>query len=203
MLKPFANTTLVDILLSKLTNCSMPNKNIYFAAYEQELKNKCEEYPINFFQRSKESSLSEGQDLPVLFDWWDKIPFKYVVMVSACCPLLKTETIESFISDYISADDESMFGVIEKRNYFWNEDGTYLLEVNKESMNTKTAAKVKEAAHCLYAAPIKKIGQNIWMGDLTKKGDIKLWTLNEEEIFDIDYPWQFEYCEAIYKRSMK
>jgi CMP-N-acetylneuraminic acid synthetase len=195
----FVEITLVDILLEKLTECSIPNSNIYFSAYENELKNKCEKYPINFFQRSKESSESEGQDLTVLFEWWNKIPFKYIVMVSACCPLLKKETIERFYQDYLGSESDAMFGVIEKRNYFWDEDGNYLLESKKEALNTKTAKKVKEAAHCLYAAPMEKIGKNIWMGDLQKKGEVELWTLNEDEVFDIDYPWQFDYCEAIYK----
>ena len=31
MILPFAETTLVDILLEKLTECSIPNNNIYFS----------------------------------------------------------------------------------------------------------------------------------------------------------------------------
>ena len=112
---------------------------------------------------------------------------------------IKTKTIEKFYNDYLLSNNDAMFGVIEKQNYFWDEDGNYLLKLNKGTLNTKTAVKVKEAAHCLYAASLDEIKDNIWMGDLKKKGEVELWTLKEEEIFDIDYPWQFEQCEAIYK----
>ena len=37
MLKPFANTTLTDILFDKLTQSTIvPKQNIYFSAYENE-----------------------------------------------------------------------------------------------------------------------------------------------------------------------
>jgi CMP-N-acetylneuraminic acid synthetase len=48
---------------------------------------------------------------------------------------------------------------------------------------------------------MEKIGQNIWMGDFTKPGDIELFEVPEEEIFDIDYEWQFDVAEQIYLRT--
>ena len=66
-------------------------------------------------------------------------------------------------------------------------------------MNTKTADPILEAAHCLYAGSLEDIGKNIWMGDFRKKGDIKLFTVPEEEVFDIDHEWEFKTYEALYK----
>ena len=45
MLKPFADTTLTDILFSKLTKSTIiPKLNIYFSAYEDELKDVGRKY---------------------------------------------------------------------------------------------------------------------------------------------------------------
>ena len=66
-------------------------------------------------------------------------------------------------------------------------------------MNTKTVQKTYEAAHCLYAGKLDKIGNNIWMGDFKTPGDIELFPLDEEECIDIDYEWQFELCEKLYE----
>ena len=41
-------------------------------------------------------------------------------------------------------------------------------------MNTKTAESIKEAAHCLYAGSLDKIGKDIWMGRFHIPGEIKI-----------------------------
>ena len=66
-------------------------------------------------------------------------------------------------------------------------------------MNTKTADPIYEAAHCLYAGRLDKIGSGIWMGDFNKQAEIELFTMLEEEVFDVDYMWQFRTAESIYK----
>ena len=66
-------------------------------------------------------------------------------------------------------------------------------------MNTKTTPSIYEAAHCLYAGRMDKIGESIWMGDFNKPGDIDLFVMPERETFDIDYPWQFNLCEKLWK----
>ena len=60
MLRPFAGTTLIDILFEKLKKSSIiPKENIYLSSYEKELKEVANKHGINVFNRSKESSLEE------------------------------------------------------------------------------------------------------------------------------------------------
>jgi hypothetical protein len=51
----------------------------------------------------------------------------------------------------------------------------------------------------LYAGKMSNIGKGIWMGDFSKKGDIELVPMSEEECFDIDYQWQFDLGENLYR----
>jgi len=105
MLKPFAGTTLMDILFEKLSGSKIINKkNIYLSAYEDELKNLGKKYHINIFHRSKKSSMSEGEPLSEMFEWHDKLPYKYVVKLNACNPFLKISTIDNFIKDFIKSE---------------------------------------------------------------------------------------------------
>jgi CMP-N-acetylneuraminic acid synthetase len=92
-----------------------------------------------------------------------------------------------------------MFAVMAKKNYFWNEDGSLITPLTEDVMNTKTVQTTYEAAHCLYAGRLDKIGKGVWMGDFNKKGDIKLFPVQENEVLDIDYPWQFELCEKLWE----
>jgi CMP-N-acetylneuraminic acid synthetase len=56
-----------------------------------------------------------------------------------------------------------------------------------------------EAAHCLYAGRMDLIERGIWMGKFTSSNDPVLYRMKEEECFDIDYAWQFELAEALYR----
>ena len=198
MLRDFADTTLMDILLNKLVNSELPNSNIICSVFEPELIEVCSKYPVRTFIRSERSAMSEGNPLTEIFEWWDRIPFKNVVMVSGCCPFIRKETIEKFFFDYLKSDNDGMFGVIEKKNYIWDNDGN-LLTPFSTSMNTKEAQSLSEAAHCLYAGKLDDIGHNVWMGDLSKRGDVELWPVPENETMDIDHEWQFELYETLYR----
>ena len=83
MIAPFAGTTLLDVSLQTLLSSKViPKENMILAVYEDELASIGEKYGINIYRRSEESSQSEGKDLTVLYDWHDKLDFKYVVMIN-------------------------------------------------------------------------------------------------------------------------
>jgi len=123
MLRPFAETTLTDILFDKLTQSTiLPKSNIYFSAYEDELKEVGAKHNINIFHRSKDSAFAET-DMKLIYEWHDKLPFKYVVLISACNPLLTIETIDGFLKSFIESDKEGAFAVFEKKTYYWDQQG--------------------------------------------------------------------------------
>jgi CMP-N-acetylneuraminic acid synthetase len=199
MLRSFAGTTLVDILLKKISNLkSIEPSQVYFCAYEDELIETASKYPINTIRRSKESA-NEEKDIKVLFEWYKQIPTNYLVMVSACNPLLKSETIDKFIQQYSQSNQEGAISVYESNNYFWNKDGKMLNKWPEgfTSMNTKYVESTKVAAHCMYGSRVDIIGEGYWVN----KGlpyEPELITMPELEAFDIDEPWQFKVAEQLY-----
>ena len=200
MIKPFAGTTLMDIIIKKMKSSTfIPWKNFYSSVYEEELIDITKNHNANIFYRSEQSANSEGTPMTEMYEWWDKLPFKYCVLVNACAPFLKIGTIEGFVREYMHSSSDGMFGVMEKKNYFWDIDGNVLTPLTEAVMNTKTVPPTYEAAHCLYAGKMSKIGEDMWMGDFSRKGDIELFSLPEEQCLDIDYPWQFDMCEQLYK----
>lgn len=200
MIRPFAGTTLLDLNISKLVESNIiPNENIYVSVYEEELVEVASKYPVNIFHRSEKSAKSEGTPMTEIYEWWDKIPHKYVILTNACVPMLTVQTIDGFTKRYLEIEETGMFGVIEKKNYFWDHNGNFLTNLDEAVMNTKTANPVLEAAHCLYAGSLSDIGKGIWMGDFTKKGSISLYPVPESEIFDIDHEWEFKMYESLYR----
>jgi len=203
MLRSFDYTTLTDILFDKLTKSTIiPKSNIYFSAYEDELKEVGEKHGINIFHRSKESAFAET-DMKLIYEWHDRLPFKYVVLISACNPLLTIETIDLFLKSFIESDKEGAFAVFEKKTYYWNKNGKAITDWNGASiMNTKLVEPIYEAAHCLYASCLDIIKDGYWM-DTTSPPSPELFIMKELEAFDIDYEWQFQLGEQLYLNNLK
>ena len=206
MIKPFADTTLFDLSMQKVLDSDfIPKDNFYVSIYEQKLIDIAQAREANIFLRSEKSANSEGTPMTDMYEWWNKLPFKYCVLVNGCTPFLKTETVDNFVKAYMNSDSDGLFGVMEKKNYFWNKDGELQTPWPEDQacMNTKAVETTYEAAHCLYAGRMDLIKDGVWMGDFQKPGDIELYPMEERECLDIDYPWQFELCETLYFESLK
>lgn len=202
MIQEFANSNLFEIAINKvLASSIIPKENIYISIYEDELKDIANQYDVNIFHRSYESANNDNS-LQKIYEWHDQLPYKYVIKINACSPLLKTETIDGFISQFIQQDEESLFGVIPLKDYFWNRDGKLVTPWPKDQtiMNTKAVEVTYKAAHTLYASKMDLISKNMFMGDFQIEGDIKLYPMDELECFDIDYEWQFNIAEILYKK---
>jgi len=199
MLRPFAGTTLTDILFKKLKSSKViPKNNIYFSAWEQELKDVAKKHDINIYHRSEQSA-NEDNSLQLIYEWHDKLPFKYVILVSACNPLLKIETIDSFVESFINSDKEGGFAVFEKKTYYWDKDGKSITDWKGATiMNTKVVEPIYEAAHCLYASRLDVVKDGYWM-DTKSPPQPELFVMDEFEAFDIDYEWQFKLGEKIWE----
>jgi len=160
MIRPFAGDTLFSIVLDKLLQCkNIPNQDIYASVFEEELINIVDSKPISYFVRSKESA-EEEDNLQLIYEWHDKLPkqYKYVVLISGCNPLLSINTIDSFAEKFTTQEEDNLFAVVEKRQYYWNKDGKMINNwpEGETIMNTKVIEPTYEAAHCLYASRLDK-----------------------------------------------
>jgi len=202
MLRNFADSNLFEIAIQKLLISKViPKNNVYVSIYEPELKDIADKYDVNIYGRSFESANNDNS-LKTIYEWHDKLPFKYVIKVNACSPLLPIGTIDDFVKEFISQEEDNLFGVIPIKDYFWNKEGKLITPWPSDQtiMNTKAVEITYKAAHVLYASRMDLISKNMFMGDFQKEGGIKLYEMNELECFDIDYDWQFSVAEMIYKQ---
>lgn len=200
MIRPFAGTSLFDLVLSKLTSSKIiPIENIYASVYEEELVSIANKRNVNVFTRSYESANNDNS-LQKIYEWHDKLPHKYVILISGCNPLLKVETIDAFVEQFVNQEEENLFAVMEKKQYYWNKEGALVTPWPEDQtiMNTKAVEATYEAAHVLYASKMEIISQDRFMGDFQVENGIKLFPMAELEAFDIDYEWQFKVGEVLY-----
>ena len=93
LLRKFYNTTVLDIFLNKLNKF----KNSYFGGFEKEFQTKCDKHKVKFIQRSEKSV---NIDYPIVeaIRFIEDINFEYLLLINACLPFLKIETINNFLS---------------------------------------------------------------------------------------------------------
>tara|TARA_B100000902_G_scaffold22683_1_gene27424 strand:+ start:663 stop:1361 length:699 start_codon:yes stop_codon:yes gene_type:complete len=206
MIKPFSDTNLFGLILDKLLSSEViPSENIIASVHEDELFEEANtKRNIRTFKRSYDSANNDN-DLKKIYEWHNKLPHKYCILISGCNPLLSVSTIDAFVRKFVEQEEENLFAVFEKKTYYWNKEGALITPWPKDQtiMNTKAVDPVYEAAHTLYASRMDLIKDYKFMGDFTKEGGIKLFVMDELEAFDIDEPWQFEVGEILYDKFIK
>lgn len=204
MLRQFVDSNLFEIAIQKVLSSSIiPKENFYLSIMDQELIDIANKWGVNYFIRSEEST-QEPVTLQKALEWYDRLPFKHFVIINACNPLLKVETIDNFVKSFIETESNGMFGVFEKKTFLFNSDGEMINRFFGEdkylaTLETKFVETCYEAAHSLYAGSTEDIGNGIYMGSFKKKNDPSFFVMDEIECFDIDWPWQFDVAQSLYK----
>ena len=106
MIKPFAESSLIEISIDKIKNSIFPNENFYLSVNDEELIDIANKHNVNVFLRDKQSTRNDDVipfTLPEVFDWWDKLDYKYYILMNACNPLVKIDTINQFINEFINS----------------------------------------------------------------------------------------------------
>ena len=203
MIRRFDSTSLLDICLRKIKESNIPNENFILSANEIQLKQLAQYHKLNVFNRSIKSA-NEEKDLQSLYEWHDKFPqYKYVVLINACNLFLKVDTINNFIDTYLNSQNDGLFAVTHKKNYYWNSNGDLITPWPEgyELMNTKAVTPTYEASHCLYASRLDLIGKGSFMGKAPfKKDNPEIFVIDEFESLDIDYEWQFDLYTSFWSK---
>ena len=194
MARPFGDTTLLDIALSKLSSL---NANTFFAGYEGLFKQRCLEHNVDFIQRTKKSSSSEVAS--EIYSFLEDVDYKYLLCINSCQPFLKVETIETFLSQCIATKEPS-FAVFKRNNYFMDKNNhPYNYDKDIKTINTKFVEPVKEFAHVFYFYEREYFLEN---GVYWNWSDLNFIEIPHGiETLDIDTEEDFEMAELLWETS--
>jgi CMP-N-acetylneuraminic acid synthetase len=147
MLRPFAGTTLVDIALGKLAPFA---PNAFFAGYEPEFRDKCEQHGVRFVQRDERSANIDGPITEIL-SFLRGVEAKYFLLVSACNPFLTPAHMTRFLEDVKAGGCRPAITVRRHRKHFVTEDARGLnFSLDIKTLNTKVVQPVFELVDGLY-----------------------------------------------------
>jgi N-acylneuraminate cytidylyltransferase len=205
MLRPFADSCLFEIAVQKILDSSIiPKDNFYLSILDKELFEIAEKYDVNTYKRSRESC-QEPIILQKVFEWHQELPYKYFILVNACNPILSIATIDEFVNTFLESRSNGLFGVFEKRTFLFDSNHKMMNDFYGDdkylaTLETKLVETTYEAAHSLYAGRLEDIGNGIYMGTFKEKKSPEFFVMDEIECFDVDWPFQFDLAEIMYKR---
>ena len=195
MIRPFGDSTLTDICLNKLTKLDV---DVYFSGYEDIFKDKCQKHGVTYVPRTKRSANIDEPASEILEFILD-IDNEYLLMVNACLPFLKIETIQNFIN-ICKKGREPSFAVIKKPNYYVTTEGKPLnFPDNIKTINTKAVEPVYEFAHALYFFKKEHFMNTGWFWDWEKVRYVEI--PHGIETFDIHTEGEFLMAEALWKNN--
>ena len=196
MLRPFAGTTLTDIMLDKLARIHHP---AFFAGYEPEFQRRCVQHGVRFVQRDERSATIDGPIVDIL-SFLRPLPFTHFLIVNASLPFLTVETIEAFLEDCLGHDRQPAFGVSRKTNHLMTLDRTPLnFDIAGRTINTKTVLPVLEFAHALYFFSKEYFFREETYWDWNT---VRLPELSDKlQLTDIDTEQEFSIAEALWRGS--
>lgn len=197
MLRPFADSSLFEIYLDKV-ECF---KDIaYVVAYEQEFIEIAKSRGFRYIRRNEESA--NGETSPVIHNYLKDVEEEFIYMVTACCPLMKTDTLKKIMVELCTnIDNPAYYGLISAKtcnNVVWNEDKKI---VNKDAhiFNTKRRRSLYIETSSVFIFRRKRfLDIGLYWG-LTHK-DPDLYIIDPMEAIDIDTMIDFEVTEILYKR---
>ena len=154
---------------------------------------------LNIFYRTEKSINATGLDACEIFEWCFDLSkkYKYYFIINPCQPFLNPSTIDKFIETFLNSESEGILSALKVKDFFWNNnkelDKTQFFDVEPDKFifNTRFVKETYKASHGLQIGLLKDLVKGKWMGTF-KKDDPELFFVEEEESFDIDYPWEFE-----------
>ncbi|MSO55862.1 MAG: hypothetical protein EXQ55_02915 [Acidobacteria bacterium] len=147
MLRPFADTTLIDIALGKLRTFA---PDAFFAGYEAEFRDKCDKHGVRFVQREKHSIGIDGPITDIL-SFLRTVDAKYCLLVSACNPFMTIEHINRFLVECKQGGYRPAISVKRHRKHFVSPDAQGLnFSLDTKTLNNKTVQPVLELVDGLY-----------------------------------------------------
>jgi len=196
MLRPFGNTTLVNILLEKLKTFG---ENTFFAGYDREFNEKCDEIGVRFVQRTLKSVTIDEPQIECL-SFLKEVNYDYLLIVNGCLPFLNIKTISAFLNEVVNNGLYPSSAIIKRSNYFFGKDKLPInFSVDLKNLNTKSVSPIYEFANALY------FFNRQYFFDKGRYWDWKELRLieleNSIELIDVDTEEDFHIAESVWKNQ--
>jgi len=202
MLKPFANSTLIEITLKKINKITLFD-DVIFAVYDQELIDIADKYKNVKILKRDEDEVQKGiVDLKTRFKYFNKIETDYIFLLNPCCPLTSTKTIINAYNYFQNTDYNTYTSVIKSRDWIFDSNSNSITRKDSSNVATNKGDWFYKATHMFHILNKKFFVDNgiIWTFG---ENDPRCIEVPKDEYYDVDDDDDFHITQYAYIRSFK
>lgn len=196
----FADSTLFEISIQKMIQIKSEHRYVSIYDGDDVLMGIYEKYKhqVGLISRSFDSVSTGKKHQRVTFAHYLKVPTKYIMVINPCAPLIKINTYQQSLRQFLSSDFNTLTSVIEKNNIFFN-SSREVINSSSYDVSTQNNEIVYEMAHSFHIFDKDFFADKGYFWDYTKNNPY-LFVVSSEEAYDIDYQLDFDICEYLYKK---
>lgn len=196
-LKPFANSTLLEIKISQLKK--VPGiDNIIVSSDCEKMLAIASSLGVQTHNRDKYFASSEASNSEFFENLAKSIDAKYIMYSPVTCPLISLETYNDCISSFKRNEEiESLVTVSNVKHHMWLDDKP----INYDISNSPNSQDLPDIVAVTYGICIlSKDNMLKYRNVITENPTFKI--LDEIESVDIDTEFDFMVAEVIYQKLM-
>ncbi len=195
-LRPFGDTTLIDIALDNLSKLDVDEK--YLAVYDQELKDKVID-GVKILHREYDSVAPGNCHHSIRYRHLENVKSEFIVNYNPCQPFLQVDKLNHCINIFKESKMKSMITVQKERNFFWDEMKNPINFKPNDRLSTTAGPWVYLATHSLVFYEKNYMLSEWELFPNTKDNPFPLVTeWSENELIDVDTELDFKLAKLIY-----
>lgn len=200
LVRPFADSSLIEIALSKLDKMDF-FEHRYLAVAEKELIELGNKYKnIEILERDAAAIKKGVNPLIVTFEHYLRVPSDYIFVFNPCLPCIRIETIKKAYDYFQETNYNSYTAVIPTGDWIFDSEGNALTNSDPRNATTNKDRSFFKGCHAFHiinkAFFLKQ--QVLWT---FTPNDPHLVRIPEEEAVDVDTPAEFDLAERIYLQN--
>jgi CMP-N-acetylneuraminic acid synthetase len=200
LVRPFANSSLIEIALSKLDKMDF-FEHRYLAVAERELVEIGSKYKnIEILERDNMAVKKGVNPLTVTFEHFLKVPSDYIFVFNPCLPCIQVETIKRAFDYFQETNYNSYTAVIPTGDWIFDSEGNALTNSDPRNVTTNKDLTFLKGCHAFHIIKKEFFREQkiLWT---FSQNDPHLVRIPEEEAVDVDTLAEFNLAEQIYCSS--
>ena len=195
-LRPFGDTTLIDIALDNLSKLDVDEK--YLAVYDQELKDKVID-GVKILHREYDSVAPGNCHHSIMYRHLENVKSEFILNYNPCQPFLQVDKLNHCIRVFKESRMKSMITVQKERNFFWDETKNPINFKPNDRLSTTAGPWVYLATHSLVFYEKNYMLSEWELFPNTKDNPFAFVTeWSENELIDVDTELDFKLAKLIY-----
>lgn len=200
LMRPFADSSLIEIALSKLDKMDF-FEHRYLAVAEKELVELGRKYPnVEVLERHTAAVKKGVNPLTVTFEHFLRVPSDYIFVFNPCLPCIRIETIKRAFDYFQATEYNSYTAVVPTGDWIFDSDGNPLTNSDPRNVTTNKNLTFLKGCHAFHIINKAFFHEQNILWSFTQN-DPHLVRIPEEEAVDVDTPAEFELAEQTYRQT--